>query len=64
MRTSVALFVGLLVAFLIGAGSGYAAKSVTSPAPGARPAVAACPQGTHAEVWYTAKTWACEAASR
>lgn len=61
MRTTVLLIFGLLVAFSIGAGSGYAARSVTSPTPAARPPVAACPQGTHPEIWYTARTWACVA---
>jgi hypothetical protein len=61
MRTTVVFIVGLLVAFVIGAGGGYAARSVTSPAPAASPAVAACPEGTHPEVWYTAQTWACVA---
>lgn len=64
MRTKVVLIVGVLLAFFIGAGSGYAAKSITSPTSAANPAVAACPQGTHAEVWYTARAWACEVASR
>ena len=60
MRTTIVLLAGLLLAFAVGAVSGYAAKTVTTaPAAAVTHQSAACPQGTHAVVWYTAKTWAC-----
>lgn len=59
MSRTIVLFAGLLFAFALGAVSGYAAKTVTTPAAPVAQHAAACPQGTHAVVWYTAKTWAC-----
>ncbi|GEM_PF-4955797 len=60
MRNTIVLLAGLLLAFAIGAVSGYAAKTVTTtPAAAVSRQATACPQGTHAVVWYTAKTWAC-----
>jgi len=59
MRTTIVLLAGLLLAFAVGAVSGYAAKTVTTPAAAVSRQATACPHGTHAVVWYTAKTWAC-----
>ncbi len=50
---------GLIVAFALGSASGYAARTVASPAPQAAHSAAACPAGSHPVVWYTAKTWSC-----
>ena len=60
MRTTVTLVFAIVVAFAAGATSGYAARTVTAPvAAAATHSAAACPQGSHAAVWYSARTWAC-----
>lgn len=53
----VAILVALIAVFVFGALSGYLVRPTTAAAP-AR-AASACPVGTHAVVWYTARTWAC-----
>lgn len=58
MRKVLVVF-GLIVAFALGTASGYAARTVNSPGAPAGPIRAACPQSTHAVVWYTARTWQC-----
>lgn len=50
---------GLVVAFAAGSAGGYAARTVGAPTAPASHAAAACPAGSHAVVWYTARTWAC-----
>lgn len=62
MRITLALVFAIVLAFVVGAASGYAARFVTTPAAAAaqgHSTAAACPSGTHAVVWYTAKTWSC-----
>ena len=59
MLRVVLLSVALLTSFVLGAASGYAAKALNTPPAAVSHAAAACPQGTHAEVWYSAGTWAC-----
>ena len=54
---------GLIVAFALGTATGYAARTINSPAAPTGHLSAACPQGTHAVVWYTARTWECAANS-
>ena len=61
--TTIAMFAALLMAFVLGGIGGYAVKAITAPASVASRAAAACPTGMHAVVWYTAKTWACQADS-
>ena len=58
MRRLLVVF-GLIVAFALGTATGYAARTVNSPAALAGHVSVACPQGTHAVVWYTARTWEC-----
>jgi hypothetical protein len=52
------LVVALMAAFVFGGIGGYAARTLNS-APAAGAAVSACPAGSHAVVWYTARSWAC-----
>jgi len=61
--TTIAMFAALLMAFVLGGIGGYAVKAITAPAVGSTRATAACPQGMHAVVWYTAKTWTCQSDS-
>jgi hypothetical protein len=56
---SAAALLALLLAFAIGAISGYAAKSMTTRAAAPAQPAATCPPGTHLEVWYTAGAWGC-----
>ena len=56
---SVAALLVLLLAFAIGATSGYALKAMTSRAAAPVRAAAICPAGTHVAVWYTAGSWGC-----
>ena len=53
----VAILVALIAVFVFGALSGYLVRPSTAPA--APRAASACPVGTHAVVWYTARSWAC-----
>jgi hypothetical protein len=53
----VLVVLGLVVAFAAGGAGGYAARTVGGPA--AVDHSSACPAGSHAAVWYTARTWAC-----
>jgi hypothetical protein len=55
----VLVVLGLVVAFAAGSAGGYAARTVNSPAAPVAHSAAACPAGSHAAVWYTARTWAC-----
>lgn len=59
MRITLALVVAVVLAFVIGAASGYAARSLNSQVSVSTTNGAACPSGSHAVVWYTAKTWSC-----
>jgi hypothetical protein len=54
----VLVVLGLVVAFAAGGAGGYAARTVGSPS-AAGSYSSACPAGSHAAVWYTARTWAC-----
>jgi hypothetical protein len=59
MRTTVA-FVFAAFVFAIGALGGYAVRAVTTPVvAAAKPAVSACPAGSHVAVWYSARAWGC-----
>ncbi|HEV2217077.1 MAG TPA: hypothetical protein VGV88_05825 [Candidatus Dormibacteraeota bacterium] len=53
----VAILIALIAVFVFGALSGYLVRPSTAPA--APQAASACPVGTHAVVWYTARSWAC-----
>ena len=55
------VLVALVAVFVFGALSGYLVRPAVPSAPSAPRAVSACPTGMHAEVWYTARTWACVA---
>jgi hypothetical protein len=62
MRITMALVAAIVLAFVLGAAGGYAARSVSTPAAAAaqiHAGAATCPSGMHAVVWYTAKTWSC-----
>jgi hypothetical protein len=60
MRITLALVFAIVLAFVVGAAGGYAARSVTAPVAAAAQSHAAdCPSGTHAVVWYTAHAWSC-----
>ena len=60
MKITVALVVALVFGLVAGAAGGYAARALTVPVASAtQQAAAACPSGTHAVVWYTAKSWSC-----
>ncbi len=61
--TTIAMLAAVLMALFVGAIGGYAVKAISTPAVGATHAAAACPQGMHAVVWYTAKTWTCQSDS-
>ena len=54
----VLVVLGLVVAFAAGSAGGYAARTVASPSAVGSHSFA-CPAGSHAAVWYTARTWAC-----
>ncbi len=57
---TVVLLIALLSVFLLGGAGGYLIKGLTAPAPASsQTATGACPAGSHAVVWYTAKTWTC-----
>ena len=58
LSTVIAL-VALLLAFAVGAASGYAVKAVSTPRAAAAVTSAICPAGTHVAVWYSAKSWSC-----
>lgn len=50
----------LVVVTLFGFAAGYAFRGYDLQATtGLRQAASACPVGSHAVVWYTAKTWSC-----
>lgn len=53
------IVLGLVVAFAAGSAGGYAARTVGTATTPASHSAAACPDGSHAVVWYTARTWAC-----
>jgi hypothetical protein len=54
------LLLAVVVAYLIGGASGYLTRGLTAgPAAAAGSVVSACPAGSHAVVWYTARTWEC-----
>jgi hypothetical protein len=59
MKLTLALAVAVVLAFVLGAAGGYAARGLNTAAAQAT----ACPAGQHAVVWYTARTWACEPSS-
>lgn len=61
--STVAMFVALLVAFILGGLGGYAVKAITTTSVATSRAAAACPQGMHPVVWYTARTWSCQSDS-
>jgi hypothetical protein len=61
--TTIAMLAALLTAFVLGGLGGYAVKAITAPTVGSTHATAACPQGMHAVVWYSAKTWTCQSDS-
>ncbi len=59
MRT-VVLLLAFVSVFVLGGAGGYLVKGLTAaPAVASQPAAGTCPGGTHAVVWYTAKTWTC-----
>jgi len=60
---TVAMFAALLLAFALGAIGGYAIKAISITSVSPTHAAAACPQGMHAVVWYTAKAWTCQSDS-
>lgn len=55
----------LLLIFVLGSASGFAVRAVSAPAVSStQPAAVvrlteACPSGSHAVVWYSAKAWSC-----
>lgn len=59
MRITLALVVAVVLAFVVGAVSGYAARSLNPSGTLSSAHAAVCPSGSHAVVWYTAKTWSC-----
>ena len=54
------MFAALLLAFALGAIGGYAVKAISINSVSPTHAAAACPQGMHAVVWYTARAWTCQ----
>ena len=56
----VLVLLGLVLAFVAGSAGGYAARTVGGPAGVSSHSASACPAGSHAVVWYTAHTWACQ----
>ena len=62
---TVAVFIALLAALILGAASGYLLRALSVPISVPRQQIAVvgsgttCPLGTHVVVWYTARTWAC-----
>lgn len=54
--------IALIVAFVLGAAGGYAARAVSAPAAATLVRAAApCPTSERPVVWYTAHTWQCVA---
>jgi len=61
--STIVMFAALLVAFALGAIGGYAVKAISIASASPTHAAAACPQGMHAVVWYTAGAWTCQSDS-
>jgi hypothetical protein len=60
MRITVVLVLALVVAFAVGVAGGYVFRGLTTPVAAApRQAASDCPSGSHAVVWYSARTWSC-----
>lgn len=57
--TTIGVLIALLLAFALGAVSGYMAKAISAPRAAAAVTAAVCPAGTHVAVWYSTKTWGC-----
>jgi hypothetical protein len=57
----VPLLAALLTVFALGGASGYLVHAPAASGVAAPRSVSACPAGMHAEVWYTAHSWACVA---
>ncbi len=64
LRAAFVLAGALLVAFVLGAAAGYSLRPLGGQAAAAatesRPA-SACPAGSHAAVYYSARAWSCVA---
>jgi hypothetical protein len=59
MTSKIVVIIALLAAFCLGSAGGYFARTATASSQEAPAAV--CPVGTHPEVWYSAREWACVA---
>lgn len=61
MRVMLAVVFAVVLAFVIGAAGGYAARGLSNAPVAAASAhdTSACPAGMHAVVWYSARAWSC-----
>lgn len=61
MRVTLALCFAVVLAFVVGATSGYAVRGLSNASltAASAPVTSACPSGMHAMVWYSARTWSC-----
>ncbi len=59
IRTAV-LLIAFLSVFVLGGAGGYLIKGLSaSPAAASQSASGSCPAGSHAVVWYSARSWTC-----
>ena len=61
MRVTLVVFFAVILAFVAGAAGGYTVRGLSNAPVAAASAhdTSACPPGTHAVVWYSARTWSC-----